>query len=240
MEVKRGEWADVYRHEMKYPIDKRQLPVLKQRLKSVARLDAHVGERGSYEIRSLYFDDYDNRCYYENENGTAPREKFRIRIYNGSVEHIRLELKRKQNEKTLKRSCPLTKEQCGRLMRGDGLYWDEAENEPLLRKFFLWQRLKLLAPKVIVEYDRIPFICPDGNVRITLDVNIRACGRVGDFLEPKIVTRPIMPEGWNLLEVKYDGFLPDYINYSIQMKGLRQTAFSKYYLCRKFVSGCGF
>ncbi len=119
-------------------------------------------------------------------------------------------------------------------MDGRGISWEEAKDNPLLAKFFLWQELKDLKPKVIVEYDRIPFICPEGNVRITLDINIRSSGRVEDFMGEKILTRPIMPVGGHLLEVKYDEFLPDYIYRSIQMRGLSQTTFSKYYLCRKF------
>lgn len=234
METRQEKKPEKYRHEMKYPIDRRQLETLRVRLPAVIPLDSHVGAKGFYEIRSLYFDDFENRCYYENENGTDPREKFRIRIYNGSSERIRLELKRKERGKTLKLSCPLQKEQCERLVRGEGISWQEAEMHPLLRKFFLWQELNGLKPKVIVEYDRIPFICPDGNVRITLDINIRSSDRVEDFLREKILTRPIMPVGLNLLEVKYDEFLPDYINHSIQMRGLKQTTFSKYYLCRKY------
>lgn len=234
METKLEKKPEQYRHEMKYPIDRRQLETLKVRIPAVIPLDSHVGEKGYYEIRSLYFDDYDNRCYYENENGTDPREKFRIRIYNGSPECIRLELKRKERGKTLKTSCTLTKGQCENLMLGRGISWQESQSNPLLRKFFLWQELNGLKPRVIVEYDRIPFICPEGNVRITLDLNIRCSDRIEDFLREKILTRPIMPVGQNLLEVKYDEFLPDYINRSIQMRGLKQTTFSKYYLCRKF------
>ena len=87
---------------------------------------------------------------------------------------------------------------------------------------------------MIVEYDRVPFIYPQGNVRITLDENIRASGRVDLFLEDRIPLRPVMPAGQHILEVKYDEYLPDFIYRTVQMENLRQTAFSKYYLCRKY------
>ena len=64
--------------------------MLRTRLSGLISLDAHA-KNGHYTIRSLYFDDYDDRCLLENENGTDPREKFRIRIYNGSAERISLE-----------------------------------------------------------------------------------------------------------------------------------------------------
>ncbi len=79
-----------YRHEYKYPISDLEATVLKQRLNGVMPLDAHVGPSGMYLISSLYFDDYYNSCFYDNENGTDPREKFRIRIYNHSSSRISL------------------------------------------------------------------------------------------------------------------------------------------------------
>ena len=45
--------------------------------------------------------------------------------------------------------------------------------------------------------------------------------------------RPIMPAGWHLMEVKFDEYLPDFIYRSLNLGQLQQTAFSKYYLCRK-------
>ena len=91
-----------YRHELKYICTAAQLALIQGRISHLIPLDSHVGETGMYSIRSLYFDDYYNRCYYENENGTDPREKFRIRIYNGSAHKISLECKRKERGKTHK------------------------------------------------------------------------------------------------------------------------------------------
>ena len=85
-----------YRHELKYVCTAAELALIQSRIHHLIPLDSHVGDTGMYNIRSLYFDDYYNRCYYENENGTDPREKFRIRIYNGSTDKISLELKKKE------------------------------------------------------------------------------------------------------------------------------------------------
>ena len=79
-----------YRHELKYQVTDAQIQMLKNRINHLLPLDSHVAETGSYVIRSLYFDDYYDRCLQENENGTDPREKFRIRIYNGSAAKISL------------------------------------------------------------------------------------------------------------------------------------------------------
>ena len=73
-----------------------------------------------------------------------------------------------------------------------------------------------------------------GNVRVTLDQNISSSRDIMCFLEEDIRKRPILAAGQHVLEVKYDEFLPDYIRSNLQLQNLRQTAFSKYYLCRKY------
>lgn len=222
-----------YRHELKYEISSGQVVMLQNRLRYLIPLDSHVGPGGSYCIRSLYFDDRENRCYYENENGTDPREKFRIRIYNGSTDRIRLECKRKERGKTHKDSCTLTLEQTRTLMAGRPLR-DIASQPPLLQKLTAAMLTRQMHPVVIVEYNRVPYVYPGGNVRVTLDTNISSTRAVDTFLDPKIMTRPIMPVGGQLLEVKYDEYLPDFIYRGLQLENLRQTAFSKYYLARKY------
>lgn len=222
-----------YRHELKYLVTTAQLVMLKNRIDHLILPDRHTGPSGMYNIRSLYFDDIHNRCYYENENGTSPREKFRIRIYNHSADRITLECKRKDHGKTLKTACPLTQEQTRILMAGQPLP-DIASQPPLLRRLTLEMMTHLLRPVVIVEYDRVPYTCKNGNVRITFDTNVSSSQQISGFLEPDVARRPVMPVGQQLLEVKFDEYLPDYIYRNLQLNSLQQTAYSKYYLCRKY------
>lgn len=222
-----------YRHELKYVISEAQIHMIRNRINHLLSLDKHAGENDSYCIRSLYFDDMHNRCFWENENGTDPREKFRIRIYNHTIDRITLECKRKERGKTLKTSCPLTLEQTKVLMTGKPLP-DLGHQPPLLRKLSLQMLQHGLRPVTIVEYERIPYVYSNGNVRVTLDRNISSSTAVELFLEEKIPVRPVMPIGQQLLEVKYDGYLPGFIYQNLQLQNLRQTAFSKYYLCRKY------
>ncbi len=222
-----------YRHEFKYLCSYGELMMLKVRLQGLVSLDTHVGESGVYNIRSLYFDDIYDTCYRENEAGTDPREKFRIRIYDHSSERISLELKRKVRGKTQKLSCLLTEEQCRGLMEGEIPVLQQ--NSPaLLQKLCLLMQTRHMRPKVIVEYERVPYVHPHGNVRITMDENISASNRTDRFLERQIPLRPILEAGQHILEVKYDEYLPDGIYRTIQSGNLRQTAFSKYYLCRRY------
>lgn len=225
-----------YRNELKYVVSEAQMVCLKSRIRPFMELDKHAGGDGMYSIRSIYLDDYRNTNYYENEEGTSPREKFRIRIYNGDSKRIRLELKRKERGKIHKDSCILTKEQCEAVIHAK-LLSCKKEDPPVLQKFCLQQKSRLLEPKVIVEYEREPYVCKNGNVRITFDRNIRSSNRKESFFDDRVYSRPIMPVGQHLLEVKYDEYLPDHIYRSLQLENLRRTTFSKYYLCRKYNIG---
>lgn len=228
-----GYRPEKYRHELKYQITDAQLLMLKNRINHLIPADSHAGENGVYSIRSLYFDDYENRCLRENEDGTDPREKFRIRIYNASSDRITLECKRKERGKTHKSSCPLTVEQTRALMGGKILP-NIGSQPPLLQKLTMQMMTRRMHPVVIVEYDRIPYVYKNGNVRVTLDTNIASSSAVERFLDEDILSRPVMPAGQQLLEVKYDEYLPDFIYRSLQLHSLRQTAFSKYAICRKY------
>ena len=223
---------DQYRHELKYVISQAQIPLLRTRIDPFMQLDPHVEAGESYTIRSVYFDDYDDTCYYENENGTDPREKFRIRIYNHSAERIGLECKRKERGKTLKKSCILTKQQADALINNGKIAIND--QAPLLRKMLLQMQTRLLHPVTIVEYERIPYISKYGNVRVTFDKNMSSSGDYYNFFDEFIPKRPIMPPGMQLLEVKFDEFLPDYIYRALNLGTLQQTSYSKYYLCRRY------
>jgi len=221
------------RHEFKFICRESTLAVIQSLVRPLMRPDPHAGPDGVYRIRSLYFDDPGGSCYLENENGTDPREKFRIRIYNGSAARISLELKQKRQGKTRKLSCPLTEAQCRSLMASCPLP-ESAEYPPVLQKLLLLMKTRLYRPVIIVEYDRTPYIYPCGNVRVTLDKNISASTAFSAFLAPEIPRRPIMETGTHILEVKYDEFLPDPIHAALQTDPLWQTSFSKFYLCRKY------
>lgn len=227
-----------FRHEFKYDISEEQRILIENRLCGILQADRHAHnrqmpyEQPGYLVRSVYFDTYDNRAFYEKENGVSERVKYRIRLYNGSTERIVLEAKRKKTNMTHKDAVSLSVQQAKAYMRGDFSYPDE--NNTLLREFYLWASMYVAKPRVIVEYNREPFVYPEGNVRITFDRAIGALSEVDAFFDPSIHTRPIMEKGHLIMEVKFDEFLPDFIYNTIQLQHLRQTTFSKYYLCRRY------
>lgn len=225
-----------FRHEMKYLVSDAMLATLKSRLRGIMSPDPHTGPDGTYIIRSLYFDDIDDTAFYDNQGGSSRREKYRIRIYNGSMERISLEKKSKVYDKIRKVACTLTREQYEMLTDSGADKTVRDEYPELLQKAVALYQERRLEPKVIVEYERTPFVYRNGNVRITFDRNLTSSYMLDRFTDsnPHMCGRPVMPTGYHLLEVKYDEFLPDHIYRSIAMPGLQLTSYSKYYLCRQF------
>jgi len=222
----------IYRHELKYPISRNELEIIKNRICPLMELDGNVGPEGQYNISSLYFDDLYDTCYYEKENGVDPREKFRLRIYNHDISRISLECKRKERGKILKTSCLVSPIQAEKLCHGEYLR-DIGNQSPLLRKFTEQMMSRGLRPVIIVEYNRTPFVYKYGNVRVTFDMGLLSSTEVANFLTEQIAKRPIMGTGMQLLEVKYDEYIPDVIYNALQIDNLEQMAFSKYSLCRQ-------
>ena len=226
------------RHEYKYILDGWQEALLFIKAEGMLSRDAHVGEDGVYYISSLYFDDYYNTCYYENESGVDQRAKYRIRIYNHNRDRIRLEKKMKSFGMTRKESCEITEEQCREFMKGEIPQMSSDASEISVR-LFTEMRIRSMIPKVIVTYERIPFIYPAGNVRITFDRKITSSYDVESFMGQETAMRPILPKGRSVLEIKWDETLPKYIREYLQLDDLQWTNFSKYYLCRKYNTNGG-
>jgi hypothetical protein len=88
-----------------------------------------------------------------------------------------------------------------------------------------------LLPRTIVDYTREAFVYAPGNVRVTLDYDIRTGLHCTDFLNPDCVTIPA-GNAPAILEVKWDAYLPAVIRDAVQLPGRRSAAFSKYAACR--------
>ena len=217
-----------FRHEYKHEISYGDLLILRQRLGTLLQRDPHaVG--GSYQIRSLYFDTPGDTALREKQEGLSRREKFRLRYYNADTSFIRLEKKSKLGSLCCKETAPITREQVIRLLAGE----EQDTGEPLLDQLQSRIRTTLLSPKTVVEYTREPFLYPPGNVRVTLDYDIRSGLDCREFLNPRSLTVPT-PDNPILLEVKWDEFLPDLIRDAIQLENRHTGAFSKYAQCRRY------
>ena len=223
-----------YRHELKFEIPYAEYVAMRKRLSLIMKSDPHVNEDGRYRIRSIYFDNSDDKALREKVDGIAKREKFRIRYYNDDFSFITLEKKMKINDLCLKYDAPITEDECRKILEGDTSWMRYSENE-LIKEFYVKMKYQRLKPRVLVSYVREPFIYKAGNVRVTFDSHIRTTLYDQKFLTSEVadISATDTPE-YMLLEVKYDKYLPNIIRDIVQMKGARQQAFSKYGACRRY------
>ena len=224
------------RHELKFFISPLQYQVLSRTLKATLNPDPNGDENNQYHIRSLYFDTAYDSALYDKINGTANRDKYRIRIYNFSDQMIRLECKSKFRDLISKRSVRITRDLAEQLISADptGL---ESTASGLVSDTFREMLTNLLHPVVIVDYLREAYLHPAEEVRITFDMQLRSGLNSVDMFNPYLPTVPPFDHDEIILEVKYNQVLPPYIasllTYALR-DGACRSAISKYVYCRRF------
>ena len=224
-----------YRNECKHALNYMDYLVLRQRLRALMQPDPHAGPQGRYFVRSLYFDDIRDSALMEKRNGVNERDKFRIRFYNLDTSVIHLEKKSKRGGMCLKRTASIDREQAEAILAGDW-DWMPRAGDALLAEFYVCLKGGLL-PRAVVDYMREPFVYEPGNVRITLDYDVRTGAEplnadASRFLRADFTTVPAGSEPIYLLEVKWDEFLPAFLQDAVRLPGRRTAPFSKYAACR--------
>ena len=156
----------IYRHELKYPIAYADYLAIRQRLRPVMRPDGHAGADGRYVIRSIYFDNAEDKALREKINGVQKREKFRIRYYNDDLSYITLEKKIKHNNLCRKIGAELTESECRAVLEGR-TDWMMRHPSELVRELYCKMGSWQLRPRVLVSYTREPYVYEAGNVTRT-------------------------------------------------------------------------
>ena len=221
------------RHELKYHITPAELTVLRGVLAPVMQLDPNGNENNEYHIRSLYFDTINDDALDEKIAGVGNRKKYRIRIYNFSDKVIKLECKSKYGDLISKQSVSIPRELAEQLIAGDpdGL---QRMRHPLLHDVYREMRTRLLRPAVIVDYVREAYIHQAEEVRITFDKQVRTGLHSVDMFNPQVPTYPVFDDPVEILEVKFDEFLPGYLQSILSGVTAQRSAISKYTWCRRY------
>lgn len=220
-----------YRHELKYYINSGIYAIIKGRLDAVLQKDKNAPD-GIYRVTSLYFDNVYNTAYRDKLSGSLNRKKFRIRTYNLNKEKIRLEEKVKDNSVGYKKNAWLTYDQYLSVLGGNyGFMTGEEFELTAAEDFFTSVCSSGLKPAVIVDYMREPYICQAGNVRITLDSRLSVCYNTFNMFDKNAAYTPVFRNNEAVLEVKYDGFLPSYIQELFSGLPIMQESVSKFVLC---------
>lgn len=225
--------SNSFRQEVKHFISFSDYLAISSRLRAIMPLDKNSKSNREYKIRSLYFENYDNKVLKEKINGVNHREKFRIRFYNDDDSFIRLEKKSKMNSLCKKESIEIARDECEKIIKGD-LQFLLLSEKKLFNELYYKMKTQLLKPKTIVDYNREAYTYKAGNVRITFDKNVCTGVNSIKLFEKNLKTVKVSENNSIILEVKYDEFLPEIIQDIIQTNNSRQTAISKYAASRIF------
>ena len=213
------------RNELKYKLAGNDFYLLNLNLKNIIKKDSNCKDK-FYTISSIYFDNYKKTSYNQVKNGISERWKYRIRFYNYDDSYIMLEKKHKINGLTNKTSVRITREMLNNILNNNVRI--EENNDKLLNEFIVKIKKDLLRPIICIEYDRIPYIYKLGNVRITLDYNIRYTNRFDNLFNKD---KKVYYINDKILEVKYNELIPDFIRYRLELNHLEQISFSKFNNC---------
>jgi len=221
----------VLREEKKFLIGLPEFRSLSHQLEQCLHQDIHNGIMG-YPIRSLYFDTMYDCDYFEKLAGVETRKKIRLRIYDPNASYAMLEMKQKQGTQQRKRSLRISREDAIRLTRAD--------YSPLLTysdsfaaECYALMHAKCYRPKTIVEYNRKAFIAKENRIRVTFDNHIVSTESSLDLFDPNLNMNPVLDPSSVVMEVKYNGFLLEYIRRMINSVDRTELSVSKYCLARQ-------
>ena len=223
-----------FRSELKHYINYQDYLIIRSKISNFLTLDKNVYKDSfEYKIRSIYFDNFNNKVLEEKLLGLNKRDKFRIRLYNDDDSFIRLEKKSKINGLCKKISEPITKDEVLKIINNDIEFLIKSQKQ-LFQDLYIKMKTEFLKPKTIVDYEREAYIYKIGNVRITFDKNLRTGIVSNDIFNKELCTISPIDKDYIVLEVKYDEFLPEFILNLIQLGERSKTSISKYALCRMY------
>lgn len=232
------------RFEFKYLITQEIEEEIRKRIAPYVKSDPFVegSSDGMYEVFSLYYDNPSFYYYQQKMDGVQRRKKVRLRTYRNKGQftpYAFFELKRKHDAVVLKDRFVMSQEDYQKLIENEDFYSTEAirdQNRKNIIEEFEWEKhLRSISPKILIMYEREPYVgMYNENFRITFDKNIRAIENDNLFYNGN--------DAWDVsgkyivMEVKFNGSLPFYVDQVIKEFDLQRVSFSKY--CNG-VDACG-
>ena len=196
------------RYELKYLMDRGQTAYLMNRLRGHMEPDRY----GKTTIASLYYDTPDRRLIRASLDKPDFKEKMRLRSYGRATEDspVFLELKRKASGIVYKRRVRSTLPEVRAFFRGENELF---ENRQINRELN-WFRDSYgeLEPACLIIYDRIAYFEPEGDLRLTGDMD----------------GIPLLPEGNTILEAKVQAAMPMWLSAILDEGEIYKSSFSKY------------
>ncbi len=220
------------RHEIKYVITESVAAAIAEFIKPYMEPDRYCRSqpKGAYPIATLYLDSGNLQLCQETMRGQKNRFKLRIRSYTDELDYPRFfEIKRRAGSIIIKSRTQVLHQHVASLLSGLSWPQNNGNGEASLGQFILYMNTIGAGPIVRTRYIRQAFEgIVDRRVRITFDrdlsYKITRCADVG--LNGTEWKR--MRLNQVILEIKFTGCYPAWINRMVKYFSLRQQSVSKY------------
>ncbi len=224
------------RYEFKYLISNSKATAIDNYVSEYLPLDKYskLYPYGFYNIVSLYLDSPDLRLCRESMTGVLNRYKLRIRTYSDDPSTPRFfEIKRRANTVIIKSRAKVNTEDVEKILHGQyrNPATGKAEDIDRLKQFMLYMQSINAGPVVLIRYKRKAYEgVAENRVRITFDKEL--CFKVNN--DPYVMLggngwqRHNICMEWVILEIKFTGRFPAWLNRMIEYFNIQQRSVSKY------------
>lgn len=224
------------RYEMKYLISEAKATAIERFVSDYLPIDHYskLQPNGSYPIVSLYLDSPDLMLCRESLTGVLNRFKLRIRSYSDDLSYPRFcEIKRRANTVIIKSRARVKTQDLTTILAGRYAppQKDNSKDIEALKQFLLYCNSINAGPVILIRYMRKAYEgTSDNRVRVTFDKNL--------CFNTSITSEVLLGgSGWQknnvslhgvILEIKFTGRFPAWLNRMSRYFGLRQRSMSKY------------
>ena len=220
------------RIENKYIIPLEKLPLLIEAISEYVEYDKFAKEKGSYQVNSIYFDNVYGDIHNRNIAKPKFKEKLRLRSYGGDKPIFFLEFKDKVFKDVYKRRIYLSQKEVDDFVK-EGIFppknGDSKHDEFIDELAIFKERYRgSIVPNTLMQYERVAYMNKPGTdyLRLTVDRNIRY--RREDFEINKSGGKPLLKDGYGILEIKFIGAMPLFVAKALNELGLHRQTFSKF------------
>ena len=224
------------RFEMKYIIRKSISERIQKEIRNFMIYDGYANKelKKNYFVRSLYFENNNYSNFNEKVDGVKLRHKYRIRTYSNKLDKntpIFLELKGRENLRTYKTRFFIEQNDLNLFFEKKNYFKLKKtySDNNLIEQFIFDCYRKNLSPKILVDYNRTPYINKSGlYFRLTFDNNIVS-------LSNSTLYSTSLNSGWReclagftILEVKFESSVPAWFQRIVQSYQLQIRSISKF------------
>ncbi len=226
------------RYEFKYLITDEQMAIVRSITSAYLDPDPYAPD-GIYSVYSLYWDSHDYYCANATLEGLRKRFKLRVRTY-GFKKHypVFVEEKGRVGTSIIKRRALIDRKHVDTLCLGDAEpvegWGTKSEKDAVTVERFrdLADGLRM-QPRLWVGYKREPWVSPYGDgARLTFDMQLQVQPPRSDkpFKPSKQAWEPVPLEQPTILEMKFNGASPAWMQKIVHCLSLRRVSVSKYAL----------